>query len=52
METFIRNKYERKQYLKKDGLPPNKPTSTKSTDKVRTFDVNIFNPFKRVVTWL
>lgn len=36
METFIRNKYERKQYLKKDGLPPNKPTSTKeskSTDK-------------------
>jgi len=55
METFIRSKYERKQYLKKDGLPPNKPTSTKeskSTDKVRTFYVNIFNPFKRVVMCL
>ena len=45
MEAFIRGKYERKQYLKKDGLPPNKPTSTaatketKSVDKVRNFDL-------------
>ena len=44
MEAFIRSKYERKQYLKKDGLPPNKATSaasatkeTKSTDKVKNF---------------
>ena len=57
MEAFIRSKYERKQYLKKDGLPPNKPTSTpaaketKSIDKVRNFDlhVNTFNVFKRVI---
>ena len=57
MEAFIRSKYERKQYLKKDGLPPNKPTSnpaakeTKSIDKVRNFDlqVNTFNLFKRVI---
>ena len=47
MEAFIRSKYEHKQYLKKDGLPPNKPTSaasatkeTKSTDKVKNFDLN------------
>ena len=46
MESFIRGKYERKQYLKKDGLPPNKPTNTsttketKSIDKVRNFDLN------------
>ena len=47
MEAFIRSKYERKQYLKKDGLPPNKPTiaasatkETKSTDKVKNFDLN------------
>ena len=58
MEAFIRSKYERKQYLKKDGLPPNKPTSTpatketKSVDKVRNFYLNTFNPFKRVITCL
>lgn len=58
MEAFIRSKYERKQYLKKDGLPPNKPTSapatkeTKSIDKVRNFDLNTFNPFKRVIPCL
>ena len=47
MEAFIRSKYERKQYLKKDGLPPNKATSaasatkeTKSTDKVKNFELN------------
>lgn len=41
VEAFIRSKYERKQYLKKDGLPPNRPTTnstatkeTKPTDKV------------------
>ena len=49
MEAFIRSKYERKQYLKKDGLPPNKPTSTptaketKSIDKVRN-KVHYFFP--------
>ncbi|XP_078362000.1 stromal membrane-associated protein 1-like isoform X2 [Oculina patagonica] len=32
-EAFIRSKYERKQYLKKDGLPPNRPTTTNSTTK-------------------
>lgn len=58
MEAFIRGKYERKQYLKKDGLPPSKPTSTaatketKSIDKVRNFDLNTFNPIKRVITCL
>lgn len=39
VEAFIRSKYERKQYLKKDGLPPTRSTSssakeTKSSDKV------------------
>ena len=39
VEAFIRSKYERKQYLKKDGLPPTRSTSssakeTKSADKV------------------
>ncbi|XP_027058414.1 stromal membrane-associated protein 1-like isoform X5 [Pocillopora damicornis] len=38
VEAFIRSKYERKQYLKKDGLPPTRSTSnsakeTKSSDK-------------------
>ena len=39
VEAFIRSKYERKQYLKKDGLPPTRSASssakeTKSSDKV------------------
>jgi len=39
-ESFIRNKYERKKYLKKDGLPPNNPQKnsapkeTKPAEKV------------------
>lgn len=28
LESFIRNKYERKLYIKKDGEPPENPKST------------------------
>ncbi|XP_020623436.1 stromal membrane-associated protein 1-like isoform X4 [Orbicella faveolata] len=38
MEAFIRGKYERKQYLKKDGLPPSKLTSTAATKETKSID--------------
>ncbi|KAJ7391113.1 Stromal membrane-associated protein 1 [Desmophyllum pertusum] len=46
VEAFIRSKYERKQYLKKDGLPPSRPGTSaatkesKPTDKVINWDLN------------
>lgn len=37
-EAFIRSKYERKQYLKKDGLPPSRPTTTSNTKETKPAD--------------
>ena len=38
MESFIRNKYERKQYLKKDGIPPSRTTNNFASKEIKTVD--------------